>query len=295
MTEATKPALVRPLLRALLVPVLLSAVIGASVGGPGWIRVRRGDTLSELALKHGTTVQALRELNDLPGNNLIIAGQWLRVGKVPTVTRQTAPAKLKRVAVTVTVRPGDGLIRIANRHQADWRWIARRNQVPASLVIHPGQRLVVKERMVRVAAKGAGARTGSGYVSKQYARDMVAREARRQGVPVSLVLALAYNESGFQQHVTSSVGAVGVMQVMPGTGEWIGKYLLHRPLNLRNVHDNVQAGVAYFKLLLRLTGKTDQALAGYYQGLASVRRRGMYDDTKAYVKNILALRARFGG
>lgn len=295
MTEAPK-SLVRPLLRAIVVPVLLSAVVGASVGGPGWIRVRRGDTLSELALKHGTTVEALRALNKLGGNNLIIAGEWLRVGKVPTVTRKATPAKLKREAVTVTVRPGDGLIRIANRHQADWRWIAKRNKVPSSLVIHPGQRLVVKERLVRVpAGRSSSGKAGSGYVSKQYARDLVAREARRQGVPVGLALALAYNESGFQQHVTSSVGAVGVMQVMPGTGEWIAKYLLHRPVNLRNVHDNVRAGVAYFKLLLRLTGDTDQALAGYYQGLASVRRRGMYDDTKAYVKNIQALRYRFGG
>ena len=294
MTEAKKSALVRPLLRVLVIPVLLAAVVGASVGGPGWIRVRRGDTLSELALKHGTTVEALRALNDVGGNNLIIAGQWLRIGKVPTVTRKAQPAQLRRVAVTHTVRPGEGLIRVADKYGADWRWIARRNKVPKTGVIHPGQRLVVKERLVRTASRGARA-VATGSVSKQYARDLVAREARRQGVPVSLVLALAYNESGFQQHVTSSVGAVGVMQVMPGTGDWVAKYLVKRPLNLRNVHDNVVAGVTYFKMLLRLTGRTDQALAGYYQGLASVRKRGMYDDTKAYVKNIQALRARFGG
>lgn len=292
MTEAPKTALLRPLLRVLVIPVLLAAVVGASVGGPGWIRVRRGDTLSELALKYGTTVEALRELNDLGGNNLIITGQWLRIGKVPTVTKKAAPAKLKRVSVTYTVRSGDGLIRIANRYGTDWRWIARRNKVATSLVIHPGQRLVVKEQLVRVAArKKAPAR----YVTKQQARNAVAREARRAGVPVPLALALAYNESGFQQHVTSSVGAIGVMQVMPGTGQWVAKHLVGRPLNLRELNDNVLAGIRYFKLLLRITGRADQALAGYYQGLASVRKRGMYDDTKAYVKNILALRARFGG
>jgi hypothetical protein len=37
------------------------------------------------------------------------------------------------------------------------------------------------------------------------------------------------------------------------------------------------------------------AAAGYYQGLQSVRDRGMYDDTKRYVDNVLALRSRFGG
>ena len=291
----TKPNVrsIPALVRALLVPILLAAVVGASVGGPGWIRVKRGDTLSELALKYGTTVQALRELNDLGGNNLIITGQWLRVGKVPTVTKKATPAKLTRVTTRYTVRSGDGLIRIANRYGVDWRWIAKRNKVARNLVIHPGQRLVVKERLVRVAGKGGG--YSSGRVSKERARYVVAREARRAGVPVPLALALAYNESGFQQHVTSSVGAVGVMQVMPGTGAWVAKHLVGRPLNLRNLEDNVVAGIRYFKLLLKITGRTDMALAGYYQGLASVRKRGMYDDTKAYIRNILALRSRFGG
>lgn len=295
MTEPTTPArtpLLRRLTRVLLVPVLLAAVVGASVGGPGWIKIRRGDTLSELAQKHGTTVEALRALNDLPGNNLIIAGQWLRVGKVPTVTKKATPAKLKRVAVTYQVRPGDGLIRIANKFGADWRWIAKRNQVPRSLVIFTGQKLVVKERLVRVPTAH---KASPQKVTKAYARHLVAHHARASGVPVPLALALAFNESGFQQHVRSSVGAVGVMQVMPGTGEWVAKYLVGRRLNLHDVHDNVLAGIRYFKLLLKITGRNDMALAGYYQGLASVRKRGMYDDTKAYVKNILALRARFGG
>lgn len=301
MTESTTPApsatssrttraLARPLVRAIGVPLLLAAVATASVGGPGWIKIKRGDTLSELALKYGTTVEALRELNDLPGNNLIIAGQWLRVGRVPAVTK-SAPRPARRVVVRYTVRPGDGLIRIANKYGTDWRWIARRNKVGRSLVIHPGQRLVVKETVSR----GAAPRARAQYVSKERARQAVAREARRQGVSVPLALALAYNESGFQQHVTSSVGALGVMQVMPGTGKWVAQHLVHRPLNLRDLEDNVLAGITYFRLLLRITGRTDMALAGYYQGLASVRQRGMYDDTKAYVKNILALRSRFGG
>ena len=290
MTEPTTTPrpLLRHLARAVLVPVLLAAVVGASVGGPGWVRVRRGDTLSELALKHGTTVEALRELNDLPGNNLIITGQWLRIGRVPTVTKKAQPAKLRRVATTYVVRRGDGLIRIANRYDADWRWIARRNNVPASLVIHPGQRLVVKERFART-----GTVSKAVAASKGYARHIVAYEARRAGVPVDLALALAYMESGFQQRVTSSVGAMGVMQVMPATGAWVAKHLVGRPLDLRDLHDNVVAGIRYFKMLLRITGRVDEALAGYYQGLTSVRKRGMYEETKRYVKVILALRQRF--
>ena len=284
----TRTRTIPALVRAFVVPILLAAVVSASAGGPGWIRVKRGDTLSELALKYGTTVQALRELNKLPGNNLIIAGQWLRIGRVPTVTKQAPKASYKRQVTTYTVRNGDGLIRIANRYSADWRWIAKRNKVSGT-VIHPGQRLVVRERLVKVTSR----RAAPSYVSKDRARYVVAREARAAGVPVDLALALAYLESGFQQHVKSSVGAVGVMQVMPGTGKWVARHLVGRPLDLRRLDHNVLAGIRYLKLLLRITGRTDLALAGYYQGLASVRKRGMYDDTKRYVKNIQTLRARF--
>jgi LysM repeat protein len=294
MTEPTTPARARKplrrraLVRVLLVPVLLALVVGASAGGPGpgWIRIKRGDTLSELAVKHHTTVAALRALNHLPGNNLIIAGKWLRIGRVPTVTKSSPKAKVRRVPVRYVVRPGDGVYRIANRFHANPRWIATHNHLPRSWMIHPGQHLLVKYTLVRQSGPPP-------RVSKAYARSLVRAAARRHGLDPALVLALAYNESGFQQHVTSSVGAVGVMQVMPGTGQWVAKYLLHRPVDLRNVRDNVAAGVAYFAMLRRLTGRNDMALAGYYQGLASVKKRGMFDDTKAYVANILALRRRF--
>jgi LysM repeat protein len=288
MTEPVR--LPSRVVRALLVPVLLALVVGAAAGGPGWIRIKRGDTLSELALKHHTTVAALRALNKLPGNNLIIEGQWLRVGKVPVVSKKTPAAKLTQVNVTYVVRPGDGVYRIANRYHADPKWIATRNHLPKNWMIHPGQRLVVAVQTVRKAvAPARGER-----VSKKHVRALIVREARRQGVDPSLALALAYVESGFQQHVVSSVGALGAMQVMPATGEWVARYLVGRPLDLRKAEDNVRAGVSYLAMLLRLA-RRDVAIAGYYQGLSSVRKKGMYDDTKAYVANILALRHRFAG
>jgi hypothetical protein len=47
---------------------------------------------------------------------------------------------------------------------------------------------------------------------------------------------------------------------------------------------------------MRATGGDPRlAAAGYYQGLSSVRSRGMFDDTKRYVDNVLALQTRFGG
>jgi hypothetical protein len=81
---------------------------------------------------------------------------------------------------------------------------------------------------------------------------------------------------------------------MPGTSRWLSQYVVHRPLDIRRAQDNVTAGVALLAVLLRETrGDVRTAVAGYYQGLASVRQRGMYADTKQYVANVLALRNRF--
>ena len=58
----------------------------------------------------------------------------------------------------------------------------------------------------------------------------------------------------------------------------------------------MHAGVLDLRRLLDATGGDEaSAIAGYYQGLASVQSRGMFDDTRRYVANVQALRSRFGG
>jgi N-acetylmuramoyl-L-alanine amidase len=54
--------------------------------------------------------------------------------------------------------------------------------------------------------------------------------------------------------------------------------------------------VLYLQRLLRESGGDEAtAIAGYYQGLGSVRSRGLFDDTQQYVASVQALRSRFGG
>jgi soluble lytic murein transglycosylase-like protein len=269
--------------RAVVVPLLLGLVL--SSGADHVVRVKRGDTLWALARRHNTTVAQLRELNNIPGNSsLIYAGQRLRVSGA--VSR---PARTVRRYHTV-VR-GDSLIKIARRYHKSPGWIAAKNRLPKSRIVILGQRLIVSE--TRQRARSTPRRTRGQRVSRAYVRTLIRAEARRAGIDPSLALALAYMESGFQQHVISHAGAVGVMQVMPQTGVWVSRYLVGRPLDLARVEDNVVAGVRYLALLIRNTGRTKTALAGYYQGLASVRRYGMFKDTKNYVRVILVLRRRF--
>jgi soluble lytic murein transglycosylase-like protein len=276
--------------------VVLALAAGTTAAAPAVVKVRRGDTLWEFARDHDTTVKALKELNGLTGN-IIYEGQTLRLRAVAAPAKRKPAAKAKpRVQVyeiSHLVKQGDSLIRIARRYNVDPDVIAKRNKLPKSRVVILGQRLVVPQKRVVAAPKAAPARKGGGErVSRDRVRKLLRAEAKRQKVDPNLVLALAVQESGLQQHVVSSTGALGVMQVMPGTGEWVGKYLVGRRLDLRKVEDNILAGVAYLRQLLRIANSEGQALAGYYQGLASVRKRGYYEDTKRYVKNILALRTR---
>jgi len=120
--------------------------------------------------------------------------------------------------------------------------------------------------------------------------------AALHGVSPSLAAAIAWQESGFNNAMVSSANARGVMQVMPGTWSYVQENLADRPLDPNSATDNVHAGVLYLKRLLNDTGGDESAaIAGYYQGLASVQSRGMFDDTQQYVANVQALRARFGG
>src|SRR5215217_5755760 len=120
--------------------------------------------------------------------------------------------------------------------------------------------------------------------------------AAQYGVSPSLAAAIAWQESGFNNGMVSSANARGVMQVMPGTWSYVQDNLAPRALDPNSATDNVHAGVLYLKRLLNDTGGDESAaIAGYYQGLSSVKSRGMYDDTRQYVDNVQALRGRFGG
>ena len=120
--------------------------------------------------------------------------------------------------------------------------------------------------------------------------------ASQHGVSPSLAAAIAWQESGFNNGMVSSANARGVMQVMPGTWDYVEQNLAGRKLDTGSATDNVHAGVLYLKHLLEQTGGDENtAIAGYYQGLGAVRSRGLFDDTQQYVANVQALRSRFGG
>ena len=298
--------------RTLAILLTLAAVLTA--GAPAVIRIKPGDSLWELAHRHGTTVDALIKLNDLPGHGTIYAGQLL---KVPGTRQAATTRRFKTFERSYTVRSGDNLTLIASRHHVSVRTLIVRNKLPRNGLVTIGRKLAIP---TRVKVGGSTPRPASSEThnaglriptsvrqsvahhrahlashrqpSKAQVRAMVAKTARKHGVDPSLALAVAFHESGFQQRVVSPVDAIGVMQVLPSTGRVLARQY-DRELDLLKAQDNITAGVLLLKQLLRSTGRADRALAGYYQGLGSVAARGLLPQTHAYIRNVSALRARF--
>ena len=286
----------------------LAAVAAVSTAAaPAVITIQPGDTLWDLARRQGTSVSALRDLNGLQGSGAIYAGRTL---KVPHAATAAAPAA-GRVHV---VAAGETVSHLAARYGTTGRAIAEANGLASSGMIRIGQRLTVPGGTaapapspqtqnagvtIPVAVRESVARNRAALAarpapSRAQVRELVAATARQHGVDPSLAQAVAFHESGFQQRVVSPVDAIGVMQVLPSTGRGISK-VAGRQLDLLDVEDNVLAGVLVLKQLLRSTGSSDAALAGYYQGLGSVAKKGRLPQTEAYIRNVNALRPRFGG
>ena len=182
------------------------------------------------------------------------------------------------------VRPGESFFSIAARyHVSPWR-LARRNRLSLVNVIVPDQRLALPRgaRLSAPAVAGPDA-------SRDDVRGAIDYWARVYGVDPALARALAWMESGFQQDVVSSVGAVGVMQLLPETWEFVD-VVLFGERTPRTYRGNVRAGVRYLRWQLdEFGGNVRLALAGWYQGARAVRERGLYGETKEFVRIVLAL------
>ena len=123
-------------------------------------------------------------------------------------------------------------------------------------------------------------------------RALLGHWARTYRLDPRFVRALAWMESGYKPGLVSPAGARGVMQVLPSTKQYVETVLLHRHVRW-TVSGGIQIGVVYLRQVLReFRGNESLALAGWYQGPASVRRQGVLPGTRTFVANVLALRRR---
>lgn len=114
---------------------------------------------------------------------------------------------------------------------------------------------------------------------------MIETEARNYGMEPALVKAVVHAESSFDARAVSSAGAMGLMQLMPKTGEEFG---LRDPFNPR---ENVRVGTRYLRNLLKVfNNNLPLALAAYNAGINKVMKYGgipPYRETERYVRKVL--------
>lgn len=127
-----------------------------------------------------------------------------------------------------------------------------------------------------------------------------------------LALAVIRSESGFEPDRVSKKGAVGLMQIMPDTAEWIVKEAGFRPKDSQYLYDpamNIEIGIWYLNFLLtRYDGDVVKVIAAYNAGpgkvngwLASEQWSGQretiedipYGETRQYVQRVLYYHDRY--
>ena len=242
--------------------------------------VQPGEGFIAIARRYGVPAVTLARANGLGLTSVLTPGQRLRVpGR--TVAARTSPPSLPAPRIVHSVAAGESFFSIAQRyHVSPWR-LARVNGLSLVSTIVPGQRLTLP--------RGAHLGSTGPEVDRDTVRASIDRWSATYGVDAKLARALAWMESGFQEDVVSSAGAIGVMQLLPETWEFVDTVLL-RERTPRTYDGNVRAGVRYLRWQLdEFGGNVRLALAGYYQGARAVRERGLFDDTKQYVSVILQL------
>jgi soluble lytic murein transglycosylase-like protein len=301
--------------------IAVIASLAVAAPAPAYVAhtVEPGETLWSIGAASNLTTNALAAANGLSADAQVVAGSTIKVpseqeaaaalaGTGPAAAGPvTSPAPQPAAPDPIgayTVQPGDTLADIAARSGIGTGQLAWMNGVDPAAVLLAGTVLKLptgaapaEEQQQEPTQVGPTVvPQAEPYATPgQMTADEIGTVASGHGVSPSLAAAVAWQESGFQNGVVSSANARGVMQILPGTWQWIEQQT-GQQLDPASATDNVQAGVTYLGQLLRDAGGDESvAVASYYQGASSVRRLGLLPDTQQYVANVMALRSRFGG
>lgn len=114
---------------------------------------------------------------------------------------------------------------------------------------------------------------------------LIAWYSKRHRLDPALLRAVIRAESNFDPRAVSRAGAMGLMQLMPGTAEALDVYDPYNPM------ENISGGARYLRYLLdRFEGNLRLALAAYNAGESLVRRHRQVppiDETRRYVSKVL--------
>ena len=192
--------------------------------------------------------------------------------------------------VPYTIRAGDWLSSLAKRYDTTVAELARVNVLSNTNLIYVGQVILVPTSSTEGEPASPTGDSPSGMTVEQRL-DYWASHYR---VPPEMLKALTWWESGWNNKVISSVGAIGIGQLLPTTVDFVADVLIGADLNPHIIDDNIRMTARFVRYLLDETGNDRRlTLASYYQGLYAVRKYGIYKVSIPYVNGILALQDRF--
>jgi Putative peptidoglycan binding domain/Transglycosylase SLT domain/LysM domain len=267
--------------------MLRRGMVGFDVSVLQFLLAKRGYPTTSLNSNFGVGTERLvrrfQQRMRLPADGIVgrLTRAALLTGSVSQARRHRAHHAVTRAGPHHVVRPGETLTGIAARAGTTVAALARRNGLDPRQFLLVGRRLSLPSARASVTHADHGTAVAS-----------LNRWAAYYGVSSDLVRALAWQESGFQNHVRSGIGASGVMQVIPETWFFAERFLIGAPVP-KTVDGNARVGVAYLRHLLReFDGDERLALGAYYRGPAGVRKHGLGRETRHFVANVLALRGR---
>ena len=231
-------------------------------------------------------------------------------GKVsaPPAPYTPTAAEIQAMTQTPGLRRAQALYALGLRVEAnrEWMWTLRdmddRKLIAAAEV---AKRADIPDRVINTAEKTA---TLHDFKLRYYApyRDVLKGHAARQGLDEAWVLGLIRQESRFIADIRSSAGAMGLMQLMPGTAQWVaGKMGLKnwRWVGVTDVDTNLSLGTYYLRHVYDyLDGSTAMATAAYNAGPGRARawrpdhtmeaaawaETIPFNETRHYVKLVMA-------
>jgi hypothetical protein len=205
------------------------------------------------------------------------------------------------------VQHGNTLSEIAWKYHTTIWTLARVNYIRNVNLIFVGQELCIPYRKngggnVGTSSGGTSGVMSNGVVrwydygalnwsSQSEVRSLLNQAAAYYGLPANLLMAIAWQESGWNQHVIAWDGGIGVMQLMPYTAMSLNASTRIRrdPYHLV---DNIYLGATYLSYLWHsFHGNLTDVISAYNEGGWAVVHRGIFNWR--YVDNVLALMHRF--
>lgn len=235
--------------------LLISAGAAAyATNSAGIYVVRPGDSLWAISHAHGLTVDKLAAANHMSPNDLLLIGRHLYV-------------------------PGSAGPAVGTR---------RSSGPAASHAQNP--RTFCSTFSESGGAWGVLPQLLADSPSRLALQPLFVKWADHYNLSLPLLEAVAWQESGWQQNVVSSTGAIGVGQIMPETGKFIATVLIGRHMNVHSASDNIRLSAAFLSYLADVEGNNRCAtIAAYYEGPLNMSKYGVFPESQQYVASVEAI------